>query len=108
MTTAEDVIRSAASVSRDVAEGRLDPAALDAAVAAECRQLFSVVVGRDDPLWALHVDVARQVLGLGGLSADELTEWLAVARRRLATASASSNYAGLAPADPTAGGEPGG
>src|SRR6478752_2592565 len=32
---------------------------------------------RDTPsaLWPSHVDVARQVLALGGLSADELTEW---------------------------------
>jgi hypothetical protein len=78
----EDLIKSAASVARDAAEGRLDPAALDAAVSDECRSLFGVVVGRDDPLWALHVDVARQVLGLGGVTADELSEWLAVARRR--------------------------
>jgi hypothetical protein len=82
VTTAEDVIRAAASVGRDVAEGRLDPAALDGAVTDECRTLFGVVVGPDDPLWALQVDIARQVLSLGGVSADELSEWLAVARRR--------------------------
>jgi hypothetical protein len=82
MTTIEDVIRAAASVGRDVAEGKLAPAALDAAVTDECRELFGAVVGPSDPLWPLHVDVARQVLALGGVPADELTEWRAVARSR--------------------------
>jgi hypothetical protein len=82
MSTTEDVIKSAASVARDVAEGRLDPAALDAAVAEECRELFGTVAGPVDPLWPLQVDVARQVLALGGVPADELTEWTAVVRRR--------------------------
>jgi hypothetical protein len=82
MTTTEDVIRAAASVGRDAAEGRLVPSVLDAAVADECRELFGTVVGPSDPLWSVHLDVARQVLALGGLSADEFSEWLAVARTR--------------------------
>lgn len=82
MTTTEDVIRAAASVGRDVAEGKLAPAALSAAVTDECRELFGAVVGPADPLWAVHLDVARQVLALGGLSADELSQWAAVARSR--------------------------
>lgn len=81
-STTEDVIKAAASVARDVTEGRLDPAALDHAVADECRVLFGEVVGADDQLWPLHLDVARQVLAADGLSADELSEWLAVARSR--------------------------
>lgn len=81
-TTAEDVIRAAATVGRDVAEGKLSPAALDAAVAEECRSLFGQVVGPADPLWALQTDVARQALALGALTADELNEWAAVMRRR--------------------------
>lgn len=83
MTTAENVIRAAASVGRDVAEGKLAPAALDAAVADECRELFGTVVGPADPLWPLHGEVCRQYLALGGLSVDELSEWLAVARSRV-------------------------
>lgn len=81
-TTADELIKSAASVARDAAEGRLDPAALDSAVADDCRTLFGVVAGPDDALWPVHVDVSRQVLALGGIPANELTEWLAVARRR--------------------------
>lgn len=80
-TTVDEVIKSAASVARDAAEGRLDPAALDAAVAEECRELFGTVAGPRDPLWPLHIDITRQVLAFGGVPADELTEWTAVARR---------------------------
>ncbi|BBX92717.1 flagellar hook-length control protein [Mycolicibacterium boenickei] len=82
MTAIETVIRSATSVARDAAEGRLDPTALDTAVAEQCRELFGVVAGPSDPLWPLHVDIARQVLALGALTADELGEWQAVIRRR--------------------------
>lgn len=82
MTSAQDVIRAAASVGRDVAEGRLDPDELDQAVVSECRELFGTVGGDGDPLWTLHRDVARQSIALGALSADELAEWVAVIRRR--------------------------
>ncbi len=82
MTAIEDVIRAAASVGRDAAEGKLAPAALDAAVADECRDLFGTVVGPADPLWPVQLDVTRQVLALGGVSVNELGEWLAVARSR--------------------------
>lgn len=78
---AQDAIKAAMTVAKDVAEGRLDPAALNAAVAAECRQLFAFVTGPDDPLWDIHVEVARQVLALDGIPVDELAEWLAVTRR---------------------------
>ncbi|UXA10756.1 flagellar hook-length control protein [Mycobacterium sp. SMC-8] len=82
MTTTEDVIKSAAAVARDAAEGRLSSADLDQAVADECRALFGVVAGPDDPLWPLHVDIARQVLAAGGLTAAEVAEWAAVLKRR--------------------------
>lgn len=74
------VIDAALTVADDVAQGRMDPTQLDAIAAAECRDLFGHVAGPDDPLWELHVDVARQVLGVGGVPAAELAEWLAVAR----------------------------
>ena len=48
----------------------------------KCRELFGTVVGDGDPLWDLHRDIARQVLALDGVPADELSEWLAVARQR--------------------------
>jgi hypothetical protein len=81
-TTTEDVIKAAASIARDVAEGRLDAAALDQAVADECRELFGTVTGPADALWPLQLDVCRQMLAAGALSANELSEWLAVARSR--------------------------
>jgi len=49
---------------------------------AECRELFGTVAGPGDALWELQVKVARDVLAQKGISADELTEWLAVARQR--------------------------
>lgn len=84
MTVAEtqSAIKSAMSVARDVAEGRIAPAQLAAAAVAECRALFGVVAGVEDPLWALQVDVARQVLAAGGIPVGELAEWLAVAKTR--------------------------
>lgn len=81
-TTPDDVIKAAASIARDAAEGRLAPLDLEATAVAECRDLFGTVAGPDDPLWSLHLDVARQVLALDGIPADELAEWLAVARQR--------------------------
>jgi hypothetical protein len=77
----DDVIRAAASVARDAAEGRLSPAALQQQSVAECRELFGTVAGPGDPLWELHVEVCRAVLAQRGIPADELTEWLAVARQ---------------------------
>lgn len=80
--TPEDAIKAAASVARDVADGKLSPADIQAQAVAECRELFGTVIGEDDPLWSLHADVARQAVSLGALSADELSEWAAVMRHR--------------------------
>lgn len=82
MTNQADVIKAAAAVQRDVTTGKLDPADLDRAVETRCRRMVGTVIGPGDALWPLHVDITRQVLGLGGITADELTEWLAVARAR--------------------------
>jgi hypothetical protein len=82
ITTPEDIIRAAASVGRDAAEGRLSPGQLEAQAAAELRALFGTVVGEGDPAWPVQLDVARGVLAAGGIPADELSEWLAVARHR--------------------------
>ncbi|OMB79263.1 hypothetical protein [Mycolicibacterium conceptionense] len=88
MTTVEQIkaarkagVTAAMSVAQDIAEGKVDTAQLDDAVAAECRTLFGRVEGPGDPLWELQVDVARQVLAVGGgVSSVELAEWTAVYR----------------------------
>lgn len=81
-TTVEDVINAAASIATDAAEGRLNPEHLEQQMLTEVRALVGTVVGEDDPLWPLQLDVARGVLAAGGVPTDELAEWLAVQRRR--------------------------
>jgi hypothetical protein len=78
--TAEAIVKAAMSVARDAAEGRLDPADVEQAAATEAAALFATVVGPADPLWATQVAVARRVLALGGVSTDELREWVAVSQ----------------------------
>lgn len=73
-----EAIKAAASVAEDVATGRLDPSELEAQALKECRALFSYVAGPGDPLWPLHVDVAKQVLALDGIPYNELVEWVGV------------------------------
>ena len=68
----DDVIRAAASVARDAAEGRLNPAALQEQAVAECRELFGTVAGPGDALWEIQVEVARAVLAQKGIL---LTSW---------------------------------
>jgi hypothetical protein len=77
----DDVIKAAAAVARDAAEGRLNPAALQEQAVAECRELFGTVTGPGNALWNLQVEVARDVLAQKGIPDYELTEWLAVARQ---------------------------
>lgn len=79
------------SVAQDAAEGKLDPSTLDAALADEMRQQFADVVGQDDSLWPVQLDVARGVIALGGISADELSEWAAALRHRDAEPSSESD-----------------
>lgn len=83
MTEKRDAIVAALSVAEDIDGGRIATADLDRVAAEECRALFGVVRGPNDPLWPLHVDVARQVLALDGVPVDEQAEWLAVARSRV-------------------------
>lgn len=97
--TKRDAIDAAMSVAEDVAEGKIDPAALDQAVADECREQFGTVVGPREPLWELHIGVCRQALALGALTADELSEWLAVARSRAGEPLSAPEP----PSDPSAG-----
>jgi hypothetical protein len=80
--TAEDAIKAASSIARDVADGTLSPVTLEAQLETELRGLVGTVVGEGDPLFALQVEIARGVLAVGGVPTDELAEWLAVARHR--------------------------
>lgn len=80
--TKHDAINAAMSVAEDVADGRLKVDDLEQQAVTELRALFSIVVGLDDPAWGLQADVARQAIALGALTADELSEWAAVMRRR--------------------------
>jgi hypothetical protein len=82
MTTKRGTIDAALSVAEDVQAGRLDAADLEGEVEAACRDLFGTVAGPDDPLFQLQVEVSRGVLAAGGIPADELLEWVAVARNR--------------------------
>lgn len=85
MTARKDAMKAAVTaalqIAEDVTAGQLDVTAMDALVLAECRDLFARVVGPGDPLWDLHVEVARQVLAVGGgVPVGELAEWVAVYR----------------------------
>jgi hypothetical protein len=92
-TTRRDVIDAALALAEDAAQGRCDPAELESDVAAVCRELFGDVRGPEDPLWGVQLDVCRGVLGARGIPADELAEWLAVARRATATDETSASGA---------------
>ena len=83
MTVQQDAIKAAMAIARDIAEGRMPPATLEAEAEAAVRELAGVVVGPGDLAWPAQVDIARQVLAAGGLSVDEQLEWLAVARSRV-------------------------
>lgn len=87
MTTTEDIVKAAASVARDAAEGRLSPGTMEQQLVTELRELVGVVVGPDDPLWGLQIEVARGVLAAGGIGHQEVSEWAAVLRRRAGEAS---------------------
>lgn len=80
--TKHDAINGAMSLADDIAQGRLDPAALEAQAVTELRELVGTVVGPGDACWELQCNIARQVLALDGIPATELAEWLAVTRQR--------------------------
>lgn len=71
-----------AVLMNSVSEGRLTAATLAEAAEARCREVLGQCDGPSDPLWPVHVEIARQVLGHGGLPASELAQWLSVARSR--------------------------
>lgn len=95
-TTQQAAVMGAMSVAKDIAEGKLTYADLGAVAAVEARKVLGDVIGPGDVLWSLHGDVGRQWLALGagrdgGITADELSEWVAVAREREAGAASSAD-----------------
>lgn len=66
----------------EVSEGRLTAATMADRAVARCREVFGTCDGPTDPLWPVHVDLCRAVLGHGGLGASEVAQWLSVARNR--------------------------
>jgi hypothetical protein len=80
--TLADVVNAASDTLAAVEAGSLGAAEVETRAVAACRELVGQVNGAGDVLWPLHLDVARQVLEAGGLSAAELREWLAVQQRR--------------------------
>jgi hypothetical protein len=104
--TKRDAINGSMSIAEDIAEGRLDPAALQDRAVAELRELVGTVAGPDDPCWPVQLDITRGVLALGGIPADELAEWLAVARHRAGEPEPLPDPAPLVPLDPVADAEP--
>lgn len=81
-TTADDVIRAATSVARDVAESRLRPSELEAEALRELSALCDTDAEPGSELEGLQLTVARRALAAGLVPADELSEWLSVARSR--------------------------
>lgn len=71
-----------AVLMNEVSDGRLTAATMAERAAQRCRELFGQCDGPTDPLWPVHVDLCRAVLGHGGLPAGELAQWLSVARNR--------------------------
>jgi hypothetical protein len=82
LVSKRDAVSAALDLAEDIGSGKANPAELDRELVDTCRSLLGTVAGPDDPLWPLHVDVARQVLAAGGVPVDELQEWAAVLRQR--------------------------
>jgi len=82
-TSGLDPVADAALIlAKAAAEGHVSIDVVEQAAEQRCRALFGSVAGPGDPLWELHVEVARQAISLGALSASELGEWQAVIRQR--------------------------
>lgn len=80
--TPEQLMDAAMDIAAASVDGRIRPADIEAEVLAKCREYMGVVHGPDDQAWTLQIDICRQVLHAGGLTVDEVAEWLAVMRTR--------------------------
>lgn len=78
MTTPKALaITQATAIASGLTDGTLGADDLIDDTIAAVRDLFGAVVGPGDPNWPMHVDVARQVLAVGGgLTADELAQYV--------------------------------
>ena len=81
--TEVDAVRSAYRVLGEIDAGTLTGADVAIRAIEVCKSTVGIVgSGPADPLWSLHTDIARQFLAAGGLSSSELSEWVAVQKRR--------------------------
>lgn len=81
--TEVDAVRSAYRVLGEIDAGTLTGGGVTDRAVEVCKSTVGVVgSGPADPLWSLHADIARQFLAAGGLSSEELSEWVAVQKRR--------------------------
>ncbi|TWS20202.1 hypothetical protein FK529_08790 [Tsukamurella asaccharolytica] len=77
-----DVVNAAFDVQAEMTAGTLSAATLERELLETMRSQFGTVgAGPGDPLWSLHLDVARQFIAAGGLTSGELREWLSVRLR---------------------------
>lgn len=79
--TDADVVNSAFDVQAAITDGTLSAANLEADLVETMCAEFGTVGGPDDPLFELHRDVTRQFIAAGGLTSNELREWLSVRLR---------------------------
>ncbi|KXO88740.1 hypothetical protein AXK56_10505 [Tsukamurella pulmonis] len=79
--TDADVVNSAFDVQAAITDGTLSAATLESELTEMMRAEFGTVGEPGDPLFELHCDVTRQFLAVGGLTSDELREWLSVRLR---------------------------
>ncbi|MEU7767916.1 flagellar hook-length control protein [Nocardia sp. NPDC049190] len=84
--TRTQLVDEVMTVAGDIADGRLDPAALERRAAEACTDLMTTTFDPHGPIREAQVAVARGVLAAGWLTADEVAEWAAVLRRAEATA----------------------
>jgi hypothetical protein len=74
-------IKAVMQIAEDLAAGKVSPAEVMGPAVDQCRALFAAVAGPGDALWELQCDVARRVIGMGGIPTHELEEWVAVLGR---------------------------
>lgn len=78
---AAEVVRAALGLAEDMVAGKVQPEDLHPKAVAMAREVVGLVIGPQDPMWVLQCDIARQVIALGGIPANELGEWTAVFRQ---------------------------
>lgn len=75
-------VKATMAIARGLTEGTLRVEDMHARAVARCEELMGTVIGPASPVWALQQKVARGVLAVDGIPADELAEWLAVTRAK--------------------------